>query len=107
MVGQMVEMERSYLTAEVFREILASSTATDQLADEAGVVVRPWHPPHSAVAYRGHLVVQQMFAALARKAAGCSRLSSAWPSLQLASGTCFAINARTSDDMCSWHWAWC
>lgn len=33
MVGKMVEMERSYLTAEVFREILASSTATDEMSE--------------------------------------------------------------------------
>mmetsp|Transcript_5727 Transcript_5727/g.16368 ORF Transcript_5727/g.16368 Transcript_5727/m.16368 type:complete len:644 (-) Transcript_5727:522-2453(-) len=33
MVGQMVEMERSYLTAEIFREILQSSTATDELSE--------------------------------------------------------------------------
>lgn len=34
MVGQMVEMERSYLTAEVFREILASGNAVDELSQE-------------------------------------------------------------------------
>jgi hypothetical protein len=40
MVSQMVEMERSYLTAEVFREILSSSHATDDLYEDAGVRVR-------------------------------------------------------------------
>lgn len=40
MVSQMVEMERSYLTAEVFREILSSTYATDELSQEAGVHVR-------------------------------------------------------------------
>ena len=40
MVSQMVEMERSYLTAEVFREILSSSHATDELSEDAGVRVR-------------------------------------------------------------------
>lgn len=39
MVSQMVEMERSYLTAEVFREILASSHATDDLSEDAGARV--------------------------------------------------------------------
>jgi hypothetical protein len=39
MVSQMVEMERSYLTAEVFREILSSSHATDELSEDAGVRV--------------------------------------------------------------------
>lgn len=34
MVSNMVEMERSYLTAEVFREILASSHAVDELSEE-------------------------------------------------------------------------
>jgi dynamin 1-like protein len=34
MVGQMVEMERSYLTAEVFREILASTHAVDEMSAE-------------------------------------------------------------------------
>ncbi len=37
MVGQMVEMERSYLTAEVFREILASTHAVDELSQEVHV----------------------------------------------------------------------
>jgi len=32
--GPLVEMERSYLTAEVFREILASSHAVDELGEE-------------------------------------------------------------------------
>ena len=39
MVANMVEMERSYLTAEVFREILASSHAIDEISEE--VHVRP------------------------------------------------------------------
>ena len=42
MVSQMVEMERSYLTAEVFREILASSHATDDLSEDAGARVSFW-----------------------------------------------------------------
>ena len=37
MVAGMVEMERSYLTAEVFREILASSHAVDELSEEVTV----------------------------------------------------------------------
>ena len=37
MVAGMVEMERSYLTAEVFREILASSHAVDELSEEVHV----------------------------------------------------------------------
>jgi hypothetical protein len=37
MVANMVEMERSYLTAEVFREILASSHAIDELSEEVHV----------------------------------------------------------------------
>lgn len=40
MVGQMVEMERSYLTAEVFREILASTHAVDELSQEVHVSAR-------------------------------------------------------------------
>ena len=40
MVGQMIEMERSYLTAEVFREILASSNAVDEIGQESGIHVR-------------------------------------------------------------------
>ena len=37
MVGTIVEMERSYLTAEIFHEILASSTVTDELSREERV----------------------------------------------------------------------
>ena len=59
MVAGMVEMERSYLTAEVFREILASSHAVDELSEEVHVrtlpsgSTDPWHlpaaaPPHTA-----------------------------------------------------------
>ena len=47
MVGQMVEMERSYLTAEIFREILQSATATDELSEGVNVRPRPlaFRPP--------------------------------------------------------------
>ena len=41
MVNNMVEMERSYLTAEVFREILASSHAVDELGEEIHVRLHP------------------------------------------------------------------
>ena len=41
MVSNMVEMERSYLTAEVFREILASSHAVDELSEEIQVRAPP------------------------------------------------------------------
>lgn len=41
MVSNMVEMERSYLTAEVFREILASSHAVDELSEEIQVRAGP------------------------------------------------------------------
>ena len=44
MVSSMVEMERSYLTAEVFREIIASSNAVDDLSEETQVPPPP--PPH-------------------------------------------------------------
>lgn len=56
MVSQMVEMERSYLTAEVFREILASSHATDDLAEDAGARVRHRNVPHYS-AICGSLIV--------------------------------------------------
>ena len=43
MVANMVEMERSYLTAEVFREILASSHAVDELSEEVHVRTASLH----------------------------------------------------------------
>ena len=46
MVANMVEMERSYLTAEVFREILASSHAIDELSEEVHVRSRPLRSSH-------------------------------------------------------------
>ena len=59
MVDRMIEMERSYLTAEVFREILASTDAIDDQTRASGAKVGIWNKSKGCQCYDGGILISR------------------------------------------------